>query len=405
MKQCCLLAALSIAAFAQTNLSVGDAVAKALSSHPLLAASSERIDASEGEKRQAGLSPNPRFILQSENFRSYGNPGFRYWNDTDNFAYLHHTFETSGKRDRRLEAASIAVRRAELERDLLRRQIASRVKQAYWDAAATQRIYELLLENGRNFQRIIEYHEIRVREGAMAEADLLRVRLEGERLAIAANNAFLEAERSRIHLFREMGQAEFPESVRFDSLEEPGESPVRADASFALEQRSEMSLARLAVEQAQANLRLEQANARPNLDFLFGYKRTEGFHTLMSGVQFDLPFRNRNQGRIASATAEIGIARSELASTAALVRAEVNAAAKEYEIRRRQISESLKPMLTHGVESSGIAQAAYREGGADLLRLLDAERVRIDTQLLYYRALAEYRQSIARVETAMGVEP
>jgi outer membrane protein TolC len=61
--------------------------------------------------------------------------------------------------------------------------------------------------------------------------------------------------------------------------------------------------------------------------------------------------------------------------------------------------------MKQAAESARISRAAYREGGWDLLRLLDAERLRIETQSLYYQALAEYRQSIAELETAMGVEP
>lgn len=44
----------------------------------------------------------------------------------------------------------------------------------------------------------------------MAEIDLIRVKLEGERLAIERNNASLEAERAGLHLHGEMGQTEFP---------------------------------------------------------------------------------------------------------------------------------------------------------------------------------------------------
>jgi outer membrane protein TolC len=126
---------------------------------------------------------------------------------------------------------------------------------------------------------------------------------------------------------------------------------------------------------------------------------------MLGGVQVDLPFLNRNQGNIAAATAEIRAAESALAATEALVRAEVNAARREYEIRRRQIGESLRDMRQRADDAARIAEAAYREGGADLLRLLDAERLRIETQLLYFQSLAGYRQSIAALETALGVEP
>ncbi len=390
---------------AAPQLSLRQAVSEALSAHPLLAAGMERARASEGQRLQAGLRPNPRLILQLENLRAWGTPGLAYGRDADSFVYLSQVFETGGKRERRLDAAGLAVRRAELELELLRRQIAARVKQAYWAAAGAQRQYEILLETEQTFRHVIEYHEHRVREGAMAEADLLRVRLEGERLAIAANAAALEAERARIQLFREMGRTQFEPVELTEPLEDPAGPALVADPVRALEARPEMQLARLAVEQARAGLRLAEAGARPDLDLVLGYKRTAGFNTLLGGVQWNLPVLNRNQGSIAAARAEVRAAESSLAATEALIRAEVRAAAADYELRRRQLLESSRLLRAHAAESARIAQAAYREGGTDLLRLLDAERVRLDTEMLYSRTLTEYRQSIAALETAMGVEP
>jgi len=126
---------------------------------------------------------------------------------------------------------------------------------------------------------------------------------------------------------------------------------------------------------------------------------------LLAGLSVDLPLWNRNQGSIAAATARIDAARAQLAATATMVRAEVAAASKSYDVRRRQIEEALAPMLKQADEVAEIAEAAYREGGWDLLRLLDAEQLRIETQTLYYQALAQYWQSRAELETAMGVMP
>ncbi len=406
MKCLCLLIALfAAAAPGQTSLTLKDAVRRALAVHPLLRAGESRIAVAAGEMKQAGLAPNPRFVLQQENVRLSGSPPFRYWTDTDTFAFIRQTFETEGKRERRREVGSAGVTRAELERELLERRIAANVKRAYWVAAGASRIHQLLREAAENFLLTVEYHEVRVREGAMAEADLLRIRLESERLNLAASDALLRAERARIALHREMGEGDFPAAEVFDPLPEPDDAALSADPRQALERRTEMKLARLAVERAEAVLRLEQANSRPNLDGIFGFKRTAGFDTVIAGLEFELPIRNRNQGRIAAATAELSAARSELAATAAVVRAEVAVAAHDYGVRRRQILESLRPMLKQADESAQIAQAAYREGGWDLLRLLDAERLRIETESLYYQALSEYQQSIAALEAALGVGP
>ncbi len=398
------IAGLAFAAAAQTPLSLQEAVSSALRQHPALQASADRIAVSEALRRQAALSPNPKLILQSENTRPYLNSSFVYWRDTDNFAYLQQTLETAGKRDRRVDLAAANIRRTELERDLLRFQIASRVKLAYWAAAGASTIAALLREDRASFQRIVQYHEIRVKEGAVAEADLIRVRLEGERLAIAQNAADLEAERTRIHLFREMGRTEFPEASFTDPLEPLPDTPA-IDIDQALERRPEIKLALQIAEISRANLRLQLASAKPNVDVLFGYKRATGNDSLLGGVQVDLPFLNRNQGNISAAESDIRAAESTLAATKALIRAEIAAAARDVELRRRQLADSFQAMRKQAEDTARIAEAAYREGGADLLRLLDAQRVRIETQLFYQRALAEYRQSAVNLETALGVAP
>jgi cobalt-zinc-cadmium efflux system outer membrane protein len=385
-------------------LSLSEAVRGALDTHPALQAAGQRIGVSQGQKIQAGLGLNPTLVIQTENLRAHGNPPFSYSRDVDQFAYLQKTFETAGKRNLRAEVASHQVRQSELELELLRKQVAGRVAAAYWHAAGAQRIHQLLTEGVETFRRVIEYHEIRVKEGAMAEADLIRVKLEGERLQLALNQALLESQKSRIQLFREMGQTVFPASGLTDAI--AGDfSPAALDAALAVEQRSEVKIARLQLERARSAHRLQQANARPDLNVLFGLKRTGGMNTMLGAIQVDLPFQNRNQGSIAATAAEIRMAESVLAATEALVRAEAQAAITDYEIRRRQLAGSLGPLVDHAEQTYRIAEAAYREGGADLLRLLDAQRVRNEALTTHARTLAEIRQSRALLDLAMGVDP
>ncbi len=404
MKHLSLLLILSSAACAQAALSLKEAVREALAAHPLLAASAARVAASEGLRTQAGLRPNPKFILQTENLRAWGAPSFSFSHEADAFAYVSQLVETAGKRARRVEAASANLVRAGLERELLARQIAARVKLAYWIAVGAEKSRDLLEENAKTFRQMVEYHELRVREGAMAEADLLRIRLEAERLALEASSAALAADRARIHLLREMGRVQFDPVAFSEPLETLGDLPP-PDPARALENRTEMKLARTALEQTRASLRLQQAAWKPDLNFSLGYKRTTGFHTLLGGVSVDLPAVNRNQGSIAAAEREVRAAEADLAAAEALVRAEVATARHDFEVRRRQVLEALPSLRDKAQESSRISLAAYHVGGTDLLRLLDSERTRIEVQLLYFRTLADYQQSRAALETALGVAP
>ena len=45
----------------------------------------------------------------------------------------------------------------------------------------------------------------------------------------------------------------------------------------------------------------------------------------------------------------------------------------------------LPTLRSQALETSRIAQAVYREGASDLLRLLDAERTRLQAEALYIR--------------------
>jgi len=402
-----LLAALAMAccAAAQEPLTLEAAVERALASHPLLAEGRERVESARGQLRQAPLTFNPKLVLQAENYRAWGARPIQTSRETDDFAYLQQTFETAGKRGKRAELASRGLRAAELELAVLRRRVARDVSLAYWAALGAQKMQELLLESVRNFEKIVEYHEIRVREGAMAENDLLRVKLELGRIQLAANNAGLDAAKARIELFRAMGQTAFPE-VRFaEALQLAEDRPLPADEEDALRRRPEMQLAQARLEQARGNLVLQRANASPNVDALFGYKRSMGEHTLIAGLQWDLPVLNRNQGNIQSAAADIKAAEANLAATEAIIRAEVKAAAAEYQARRQQLKELVGRLRSQADETARIAQSAYRLGGADLLRLLDAERLRIEIELVHYRAWMEYRQSMEVLAFALGVKP
>jgi cobalt-zinc-cadmium efflux system outer membrane protein len=225
------------------SLSLAGALREALSSHPLLDLARAKTESAEGQVRQSGVRPNPLFVYQSEDFRTWQSPNHRFWQDSDHFFYLQQTFETASKRARRQEVSRTARDRVELEREMTAWQIAAGVRAAYWEAAGAARVVELYRQVRDNYRETVAYHEARFREGAIAESDLMRVQLEDSRLALAANSALLDAEQAQIRLQREMGrrvlrEIEFPEPL--EGTLSPEEAPVVEEG---LRQRPEMKLA------------------------------------------------------------------------------------------------------------------------------------------------------------------
>jgi outer membrane protein TolC len=141
----------------------------------------------------------------------------------------------------------------------------------------------------------------------------------------------------------------------------------------------------------------------------YGYKRTQlpdtvtGVNTAIVSVRITLPTTDKNQGNRMAAEAEVRRQQDLLTAAAAEVRADYYSALQEYETRRAEFRTSLQPLREHAATISQIASAAYVEGGVDLLRLLDAERARLDADLAWTRGLADYRQSIVKLEAAEGV--
>jgi outer membrane protein TolC len=198
-----------------------------------------------------------------------------------------------------------------------------------------------------------------------------------------------------------MGLTQFAPVRLADRLTDVRDVPA-PDIASVLSLRPETALSRQALVQAQSHLRLQRVAWIPDPEAFFGYKRATGFNTFVGGVNISLPLLNRNQGLISSAQAEIRLAESQQRATEAQIRAEVEAAWNTYVSRRTLLTETLAPMRERAEEISRIALAAYREGGIDLLRLLDAERARLEAMTAYYQALADYQTSVTHVQIVTG---
>ncbi len=411
----------------QSTLSLHEAIARAESS-PQARQGQDRIDAAQGLVRQAGLRPNPRLYLQSEDLRP-GASNFDFPNDTEDYAYLGQVFELGGKRAGRLGVAHAGLRQAEAERTLLLQQIAARVAAAYWSAVASERTAQLLENDMAAVDQILTYNQARVDAGAMRGIDLLRTRIERDRLELALQAARREAALTRIELFHQMGQpnpAPAPGALApapANPAQRSG-NPAPGSASPALTgqldsietidpqslptilaARPDILVAREALAAAEADLKLQHSLASPDIDLLAGYKRDTGLNTAYSNLQIPLPFLNRNQGEVERARANLALAHDQLSQLELTVAADVTAAEQAYTRQQEVVLRLLPDMRARARQNLTIMDDAYRSGGVDLLRYLDAERTAFDVEVTALRTLSDYHQAALRLQLAYGVRP
>lgn len=397
-----VLSIANITAYGQTTLSLHDAIQHAQSS-PTARIAQSQVDASQGQLKQASLRPNPRLYLQSEDLRPWASD-FDFPNNTEDYAYLGQTIEMDGKRSKRLQLANANLRRTDAQRSLQMQQLAGRVAASYWNAVSTARISELLQRDLAAMDAMVQYHKERVDAGAMRGVDLLRMQVERDRLLITFEAAQREAALTRVDLARQIGQplssdVEFTDSI--DTLE----TVPQMELSTVLAQRPDVAAAQDAVAVAEADLKLQKALGVPDLDLLGGYKRNVGSNTLYSSLQIPLPIRNRNLGEVQRAQANIQIAQAQLEQVKLTVQADVSSATEAYTREQQIVQQTLPGMRDHAKQNLAIMGDAYKTGGIDLLRYIDAERTEIDVEVNALRMLSEFHQTAIRLQLAYGEQP
>ena len=393
----------------QTDLSLGSALDQARMQNPQLAMARAKVSEAEGMREQAGLIPNPSLYATSENTPLGGSQPFTFGNDTDDYVYLIQKIELGGKRGRRVALASENIGQMSIQSEVAMHQFLARVATAYWMAAGSASLDQLYKREVNTLDDIVAYNAARVQKGATPEAELIRIQLESDRLKGQARLAAEQARRSLIALYREMGATALPDSVAFaDRIDDLTE--IRPpDLQTVLREWPEMRAAREGVKQAEANFNLQRANAVPDPQLMAGYKRFSGSkpftgqNTLFFGFQVPLPIFDRNQGQIAAAQAKVMGAKDAVKDQEIAIRAEVESALSDYESRRQALLKVLPRMAKRAAESDQIAAGAYRMGGADILRFLDATRLDIETQVLLVQTFIDYHVSVVNVELVTGM--
>ena len=392
------------------ELSLGQAVEIALSGHPDLDAAQAAIDARAGATVQARAAPNPVFTMQTENWRFYGDPLFSVARHLDIFAFVTLPVETAGKRVRRVGLAAADERIAQIHRQLAAWRVRQRVREAFWKVLAAES-EATMLERSRNTLRQIEdYHRVRVGLGVAAEVDLIKVRVDAGRTALALSGAEMGAVRNKYSLLDAMG---VPRASRDFDLVRPAPRPTRPNlelatlvevsAERALDHRTEVLLARAHVERARSALMLERARSRPDLRPYMGYKRTMAFNTVIGGLSVALPTRDRNAGNIQEAVAEVRQREAALRALQARIRIEVASALESVKRRGEMLHSMRTGVLEDARETSRIALAAHEQEGVDLAGFLDARRAQDEIELLHSQLEFDYELSWVALEGAIGM--
>ena len=388
--------------FFSSQLTLDRVIDRFLQRNLSMEAARYQVDVARAEQIAARIRPNPGFTFSAENLKVSGDTPFnRLYEVSTTYAQ---TFELGSKRRLRREVADLIVSVAEARlADVLRQRIFD-VKRAYYEAVLARYAQFNAMENRTSFDELIKFNKVRFEEGAIAEGELLKVKLERVKFDSAYAQAELAQRQAVIRLLHLLGETDFSrvEAVAGELNFAPINLDLASLREMALQNRPDVKAAELDVTLGERRVALEHARNSMDITPFAGVKRVGIDNTLLFGVTIPLRLNDKNQAGIARAAAEEKIANTELTIARNRALADVESAYRGYETARDQVTTFQRELLQQSNESYTISLAAYQEGATELLPLLEAQRTRADIRQQYYRTLLDYQTSILLLEQAVG---
>lgn len=411
-----LLAAVANSAGGQSNRPDGrtgwtlEQIIAATAQHPLVAAAQARLEAARGSRRTAGALPNPVAAYQIEDAPF---PGRRAPEGltSEVAATLTLPIEALYQRAPRVRQAEEGMRAAESEIVAVRRAVALDASRAFYRVALAQFALQAAVENREGLGRLMSYNEKRVAEGISPEGDLLRVRVERDRAATEAVLAEVELARARAALrpyLSPLGDADSVDSLNVNAM--TGTSiatppPLSVLVTRARQCRPELVTARARVAAAAAETSIQRALTIRQVGATFGQKRVGSETSMIAGLSVPIPLFDRNRGEVQRASAERLAAEKELEWAERSITSELAGAHQAATLVSAEVARLGGSFLERADEVRRITLAAYEDGAASLLQVLDASRTLNDARLGYYRAVFAEQQNVLELSVASGAEP
>lgn len=397
------------------DMTVDELVAQALRQNAELAAARAEVDAAIGRLRQAGLRPNPMLDLGGQ--QNVSGP------DNNVSVGLVVPLDLNGRKDGRVGVADreLAMKRAQVgDRE---RRLRAEVRMKAGEVLAAARNVQVtgeLLEVNRTGLGLLQE---RVRSGAIPPLEGNLMQVEVNRLDASRQVLESRLEVLRLQLRALAGFApESPLAVRGE-LEGPG-VPLDRDvgAARALAARPDLEAARTDVALAQARVRKEEADGRWDASVNVGYQRQETgfmlngitdrggtrpiqdvFHMVGGGVTITLPVRNRNQGNVQAARAEVRAAERRREFLELQVRQEVAAAFTQYDVARCSLALYARGVRDLARQNLDVVRQSHGLGRIPLLDVVAEQRRYIDIEMGYTDALKQAWDGAVEIERAVGV--
>jgi cobalt-zinc-cadmium efflux system outer membrane protein len=380
--------------------------AEALENNREIQARKERVSLAKAGVRTSTAIDDPSF-----SYRAWGTPLLQPWNlnQTQNMFMYSQTFPAGGKRELRYSAANRAVEVAEAELEATERDVAAKVRAAFYELLRNQDELRLHDEQIVLARQAVAAARIKYTVGRVPQQDVLKAQIAVTKLADHLAMFLQDGALARVRLNTLMGRDSSSPLEVEGEYAPAGVLPAVLDLQrIALAHRPELKALEAGIRQLETRTRIAEKGYKPDWSIGAGYmlmpSGSMNRNGYMAELSFNLPWLNRSKhnSEIREAQSQVDVQRADLSVQTATVFQEIqeaviraNTAARLVEIYR----DTLRPQAQATLRA---ASAAYQTDQTDFLNLIDSQNTALDVEYSYYRALAEYDSRIADIERAIG---
>lgn len=390
--------------------SLPDVISLALDRNPAMTGARGLIDQRTGQRIAAGAYPNPSITGYSGYgmLRDAGNAELLAQSQTrlsitEYNVTIGQPLEWPGKRAARRDAAEAGLAGSTFGLAEIQLNLVADVKAAFYELLLALRDSDLAKQNVAIVEDVRRIVAVRVRLGEAPQFELIKAEVE----LLKANQAVTRAENA-VRVNRVMldtltvGALGEAYRVSGEFVAAPTTLDLPTLIGRAIAQHPTLHRLDKHVEQADRSLEFERQARMPNVTVNGGYFREIGREAYVAGLSVPTPLWYQQQGEIA---ASLGVKRNQEAE---LIRArnelvrQVNQFYQEAQTTAKLIEVLEKGLLKQSEEALRIAKFSFQQGAANLLDVLDAQRVQRQILFDYAQARFELSLALARLERAVG---
>ncbi len=379
------------------DLTLQQALELARTRSPSVLAAQARVAEAEGRLTEAELwHNNPTFELG-------GGPRIGPDDTTvDVDIGIGQEFELGGGRDaRRDEAAADIDRAVALAEDASRRAL-GQVASAFLSVRYAQEHLAITVESERLATELLRAAQLRHEAGDVGVLDVNLATLSLARLQADIRTA--EAARIRAEGALKLLLGLEPEASLVTSGDLLNRQRYQVDELLELaSNRSDLEAIDAVERQADASLRLAEAQGWPDLGIHLGYGHEEDSNILVGAISFSMPFFDHGQGQEAIARAQANTAHTQREAIQRAVFSSVRTAHETYQRLLDAVVQFERDGLPLVEESDTLAHRSYEAGAVQLGEVLAIRRELIDARVAHLDLLLNAALAGIELELEAGV--